>query len=188
MPESQIRRYDPMRGDWALDLPPQPGPAASVLGQMVWWLTNMQMARPGITAGVMPLRPKQIGMVDDILRDIRGRMLMLLQGKAPVKEADPDIMRQLVRNSMRYEFVASPPQGAHEIYQGAYRPYEVSGRFPGPVHLSKSTIRKYTAKNLLLVPEAEGPAEPVLSMKTDWFGPSLPIRDRWELMRRGLLP
>ena len=203
MPEDQIRAYDPRRGDWALDLPSQPGPAASIFDQIVWWLSNQQMAKPGITAGVMPYSPKQIGTTDDILRDISGRMAMLLRAKAPIREADPRIIAQIgSSNSMRGS--GSPPgleslwgssrsgRAAHRFISGDYSPSMIDTAFRDAsdyniVPLS-DTIRRYVANNLDISTGSTGGTFPVLSMKTDWFGKRPTQKQVLELMKRGLYP
>ena len=199
MAEAQIRAYDPRRGDYALDLPAQPGPAASDLDRVAWWLSNLQMTRPGITASVMPIRPRQMGSIDDILRDIRGRMAMLLQSKAPLKEPDPRIIAQIARaNALGTRPYA---EGQHVNIESSYSPNQILDRWSASMPRSDiERIRPRTpwmqavAPNLMLSPHSNVMGGfgfgslPILSMKTDWFGPTPGPLASWELMRRGLYP
>lgn len=153
----QIRAYDPRQGDWALDYSPRPL-SNDPIAQTAWWLTNLGSTRPGISAAVMPIRPKQIGSVDEILRDIRGRMGMLLRGNAPVREGDPEIVRQLTGLGQRtspaysqepfdldYQEVVPPPVLPSITMSGSYHPNDVDDAFFRMYRRSpaESTIRKY---------------------------------------------
>lgn len=54
--EPTLRAYDIRRGDYALD---QPTPDPSPIGQLLQLLLNPPFARPGISAGVMPMMPSK---------------------------------------------------------------------------------------------------------------------------------
>ena len=64
-------------------------------------LANRDIGLDPTSFGIMPMAGTVIrqavpkGTVDDILRDISTAMVRLLHGKAPIKEADPDIVRQM---------------------------------------------------------------------------------------------
>ena len=207
---AELRRYDPMRGDYALDLPAQPGPAASNFDRLAWWLSNLDPGRlkgPFETAGIDPMAvlfgtppgvpgksphpglleftpllgmalarrpsgPKQIGSIDDILRDIRARMAMLLRGKAPVREADPEIVRELTKFGQR----ATPMQ--------TFRPGRGRGgyqeRVPTP------SLPRWVEEH----PYSIGPnlvtesGFPILSMKSEWWNPPEQSMEAYTQVRR----
>ena len=146
-------------------------------------------------------RPHTPEMLDDLTRDIRGRMNMLLQGKAPAKEPDPSIIRQLTSLGqrtdaalnpvlspeaseavMRYRRIVPPPSLPVSRVGSAYRSpdfenllYEARDR-PGPRWENtpiQQEVQQYVAPNLLMKTTADDPSGwlPMLGMKSEWWNP-----------------
>ena len=89
-----------------------------------------------------PLAPE---VMDDLMRDIRGKMGMLLRGNAPPKEPDPNIIRQLTGLGQRAS--AAPgavdlpiTPGMHEYQRGVSAPL-IQGKYETDRPLTKLRIR-----------------------------------------------
>ena len=73
-------------------------------------LASLLVALP-LSMAVMKTRkgkPLSTEQMDDLMRDIRGKMGMLLRGNAPPKEPDPSIVRQLTGLGQRTDMFLSP--------------------------------------------------------------------------------